>query len=386
MDPSGIPAARRPGRLGDPLLSLRNLIVGLVVLVAVHRLTPTVFEQPGGWGLLRQIHDAYTIASVTALFLAILLAPVLLVLPHRRTNAYFLRAFANDEATGELRLALQRALGRRFRLSGIRDPQRRMSLFLRSVTVFLFCFRYSTVRYMNLEAGSDWLPRLARSLDDARCVFIDLTRMTGPLDDELHLAVGRVGLARLMFLSSAAPDAGALRDLVGEKLGIDAAARGSLHAAVWPREAGRARQAFHAEVGRFVAQLPAGAARTGPFAGSAPEGFPPFAPETRLTRWRSALTEYAGLAFIPVCLSLYQYGFWATLAIGNANPSKLTREMVAVGVPVFHGVMLVFVVYAIYAIVRYFIECGSTAGRVKSAAILAFYVGLPLSAFLASRV
>lgn len=378
MNLPSAPAGRRPSGLGDPLLSLRNLILGLIALAVVSYATPTVFEQPSGMGPLRLLHDYLTVATLTLWLLAFLLAPILLVLPHRRTNAFYLRAFAHDEATGALRLALQRALGRGFRLSGIRDPQRRGSLFLRSVTVFVFCFRYSTVRYMNLEAGADWLHRLARSLDDARCVFMDLSQITGPLEDELQLAVRRVGLERLMFLSRTARDAGELRDLVAERLGIAADARARIHAAVWPGEPGAGRQDFDAAVRRFVAQLPAGTVRQRPGGSTASAGLPPLVPDSMLRRWRLALTEYAGLAILPVSLTLYQYGAFATMAIGNANPSDLTRRLVAIGIPVVNWSLLALVLYAGYSILRYFIECGSTVGRVKAAVIFAFYAGLPL--------
>lgn len=212
MDFSGGITQHLPPRLGDPLLSLRNLIIGLLVLALLVMLFGRFIPQHDNH-ILREIEDWITIASVTLIILATLLSPILLVLPYRKTNALYLRAFAKDDSTGELRLAIQRAMGRGFRLSGIRDPRRRSSLFLRSVTVFVFCFRYSTVRYMNLEARGDWLPRLWRSLGDARCVFIDMTKMTDPVNAEVNLACNRVGISRIMFLGSAEVGGKLLRSL-----------------------------------------------------------------------------------------------------------------------------------------------------------------------------
>ena len=180
------------------------------------------------------------------------------VLPRRQTNAFYLRAFRNDAATLGVRKTIQRTLGyRQFRLSGIRDPRRRGSPFLRGVYLFVLAIRYSTPKYMDLEAGDDWKARLWRSLADARCAFIDVSDPTPFLEEEVVLTVRCLGPRRVLFVADGSRDEDAWRQCVAGMVEPNAPESGTIEVAVWGAGAER-RRAFADKVRRFAAALPEG--------------------------------------------------------------------------------------------------------------------------------
>jgi hypothetical protein len=65
---------------------------------------------------------------------------------------------------------------------------------------YVFCFKYATDRYMNLEAGDDWIARIWRSMGEASCAFIDLTDITEYVDQEIRLVVRCLGIGRVLFI------------------------------------------------------------------------------------------------------------------------------------------------------------------------------------------
>jgi hypothetical protein len=151
----------------------------------------------------------------------ILVLPLLLILPVRRTNAFYLRSFQEDEATGAVRAALQKGLGRGFRLSGIRAPARRTSTFWKHATHLAYCFKYSTPKFMNLEAGRYWLASVWRSLADARCAFIDLTEVTENVAIESRVAISCLGSNRIVFLADQTRDEAELRKRAAALVGLE---------------------------------------------------------------------------------------------------------------------------------------------------------------------
>jgi hypothetical protein len=184
---------------------------------------------------------------------------VWLVLPRRSTNAFYLRAFSADAGSLEVRKAILSGLGRGYRLSGIRSPKRRWPILLRSLGRFAFCFHYSSAKYMNLEAGNDWMGRLWRSLGDARCAFVDLTRVTEFVAIEIRLARQSLGLDRVLFIGDRSRSHSEWEAVVAEHLAEIGGAYGNIHVAIWD-ESPEGRAAFETEVGRFAKRLPAGAA------------------------------------------------------------------------------------------------------------------------------
>src|SRR5262249_28260237 len=177
------------------------------------------------------------------------------VLPGRKVNAFYLRTFRSDVDTARIRTALVATLGREFRLSGIRDPRRRSIKFLRYLAGLLFALRYATPKYLNLEAGADWKQRLWRSLGDARCAVIDVSRLTTFVVEEIHLAYHCLGLDRVLFIGDTTKDARDWREEVSRVL-EGAADADRIQVLIWDPSA-TGRQAFAAGVREFAAKLPA---------------------------------------------------------------------------------------------------------------------------------
>jgi hypothetical protein len=200
---------------------------------------------------------------IEALLPALLSLPGMLffwrILPNRVTNAFYLRSFRNDRLTWPIRKAAQAALGRQFRLSGIRDPSRRSFLLLRWLAFFIFVFRYSTPKFMNLEAGSDWKGRLWRSLAQARCALIDLLDLTVFVKEEILLAYQCLGPKRLLFIGDGSRSSEQWQSIVAEILGrgVEPAA---VNVAIWQPTAADNQKAFSAAVQTFAAVLPKGEA------------------------------------------------------------------------------------------------------------------------------
>ncbi|MEP6670931.1 MAG: hypothetical protein ABJF10_17360 [Chthoniobacter sp.] len=122
--------------------------------------------------------------------------------PRREANAFYLRAFAEDDQSMKLRTSLARALGKEFRLGGIRPPGQRSSTFVRALTNGLVILRYVGSGQMDLEAGNDWIARLLVSLTKAEVAFIDVRTMTPHLRDEIKLSVLQLKLDRCIFIVS----------------------------------------------------------------------------------------------------------------------------------------------------------------------------------------
>ena len=180
------------------------------------------------------------------------------ILPRRQTNAFYLRAFRNDAATLGMRKTIQRTLGyRAFRLSGIRDPDRRGSPFWRGLNLILLAIRYSTPKYMDLEAGDDWKARLWSSLAEARCAFIDVSDPTPFLLEEVVLAVRSLGLKRVLFLGNVSLDEEAWRHRVAAMLEAKTPDSADIQVAVWGSESEH-RRSFVDRVRRFAPELPEG--------------------------------------------------------------------------------------------------------------------------------
>ena len=200
------------------------------------------------------------LSLLSLLFLAPFTLWLWSILPGRTVNAFYLRSFRNDPATWPCRKAAQAALGRRFRLSGIRDPRRRGPRVLRYMDVFLFAIRYCTPKFMNLEAGADWKARLWRSLGDARCALIDLSDLTPFVLEEIELCRRCLGLKRILFVgdSSRGPDAWRMQIAAGAGW-LDPTLLPEIRVAIWNASKG-GRKAFTASVRAFAAGLPAGVA------------------------------------------------------------------------------------------------------------------------------
>jgi type IV pilus assembly protein PilA len=69
----------------------------------------------------------------------------LLIAPSGKPNAIYLRAFRTDKSTAELRAKIAAILGSDFRLSGIRPPRKRTSVFMRFLSPNFFALSFAAM-------------------------------------------------------------------------------------------------------------------------------------------------------------------------------------------------------------------------------------------------
>lgn len=122
----------------------------------------------------------------------------------------------------------------------------------------VFVFRYSTPKYMNLEAGNDWKERLWRSLGYARCVLIDVCHLTDFVKEEIELCYHCVGIERILFIGNTSRGEEEWEALIGKtfyRLMIDV--KTSINIAIWD-DTRKGRRTFRDTLRAFVKRLPSG--------------------------------------------------------------------------------------------------------------------------------
>lgn len=127
----------------------------------------------------------------------------LLIAPGRKPNAIYLRAFRSDRETARLRLKLAAILGPEYRLSGIRPPRKKSSKLARFLFPGFVALRYAGSKYMDLEAGDDWMARLWRTYQQTRVVFIDVRELTPHVHREIRMTLETMGAERCIFVVDA---------------------------------------------------------------------------------------------------------------------------------------------------------------------------------------
>lgn len=142
---------------------------------------------------------------------AIRITLALISYPGGRPNAFFLRAFRSDRRTVRLRREIELALGPDFRVVGIRAPKRRAGFLLQVLLTSVVAIRYAGSKYFEMEAGDDWLLRLAASLERARLVILDLRDWTDRVGTEVELCCRAVGTERIVVLLADNQDSPAAR-------------------------------------------------------------------------------------------------------------------------------------------------------------------------------
>ncbi len=260
------------------------------------------------------------------------------ILPSQTTNALWLRSFRFDNQSWPMRKAANLALGRSFRLSGIRDPRRRRP-WLDYVLWHVFILQYSTPKHMNLEAGEDWKARVWRSLADCRCVVIDVVDVTSFLREEIELAYHCVGLDRILFLGGPRLSVDEWRERVAELLPHREDDASRIHVAVWDPATREARNQFTQAVRTFTSALPVGTS------GLQPEAF-------HLTK-----VDVYDLEPVPM------HSFGGCLSTGCAWQVLTLPVGLLVGciVPGLWELVIISIVGA--AFVTYMIDCGSNRER-----------------------
>jgi type IV pilus assembly protein PilA len=186
--------------LADPL----RLITILTVIIAIFTGIVT-WPASGLWAAL----------GITCGFLSF----ALLIAPSGKPNAIYLRAFRTDKSTAELRAELAAILGPDFRLSGIRPPREKTSMFMRFLVPGVVAMRYSGSKFMELEAGDDWMARLWKTYQATRLVLIDVRDMTPYVHQEIEMTLQTVGTSRCIFIVNQGKTDSEWRRLLGEIVG-----------------------------------------------------------------------------------------------------------------------------------------------------------------------
>jgi hypothetical protein len=335
-----------PRPLSDPLRVFRT-VLGLLILAELVGMLL-------GCGVLSRLRvgDAGELFWGMFIATAVMVLPFTLsfwrVLPGRPANALYLRSFRHDRSSWPLRAAAQAALGRKFRLSGIRDPRRRWPPVVRYFHSFLFALHYNTPKFMNLEAGDDWKARLWRSLGDARCALIDLTPYVA---EEVHLCYHTLGVKRLLFVIDPSRSAAEWRDAIAGMLRLTAAEADRVQTATWDNSP-RGRPEFAAAVRAFAAALPAGSA------GLKTETLPPAYSSELPTAPTSFWDRHTGVEILLgmflgyLLIAGYQMAATLSRLTGPLLPLVLYLPLIALGV------------IEVVTLVRYVIDCGSNLERV----------------------
>jgi hypothetical protein len=363
-----LPRGSLPKPLSDPLHvspTVRALVLILAILLIL-MLVATIRNRE--IPLKEFLRDPSTTELLQDCYSLLMFLAIFRILPTRVTNAFYLRSFRNDAQTWPIRQAAQAALGRAFRLSGIRDPRRRFPLLLRAVVELVFVFRYATPKYMNLEAGSDWKRRLWRSLGDVRCVLIDIRDLTDFVKEEIELCYHCVGLERILFIGDSSREEEKWKTLASgvlNELGIAVTAP-VIRVAVWD-ETREGRRAFKDKVSIFAQGLPPGTARLRPETlqiACAGSGLAIGAGPTEGESWTGW-----GLALVPLVLLLGL--FLGCLVLGGETGIAIFRVAFLLG-------QLLGLGWISVSFVIYLFECGSILESVLAAATFGPLLVFPL--------
>ncbi|MBT4865176.1 MAG: hypothetical protein HON53_08670 [Planctomycetaceae bacterium] len=356
--------------LGDPLRKLRKFIGWTVLLWTLAALGLWFGAQGAASEFFGNVGDEILFGedNFTSFFIfgtVFFLPPLMflwLILPNRTTNAFYLRSFKNDAATLPVRVAAQAALGKGFRLSGIRNPRIRLSPIHRLLGNFLgitiFIFRYSSPKYMNLEAGADWKTRLAVSLGQSRCSLIDLTDITPFVSEEIRLTYHCLGPERVLFVTNSTRSEAEWREDIEQALGIPCD-KSAFQISNW-KNTKAGRQALRRDVQAFRDQLPMGDAGL---------NMPGAALLDSTADGDDAAPEHGW------------WSWWGTEIIGFLVAAALVVIAPAAMPEIIDGVvpfLMVFgvalLVYLLVALLQFLIDCGSRSKRMIASAFLSHVV------------
>jgi type IV pilus assembly protein PilA len=311
----------------------------------------------------RAMNDVAILAAVGGIIIALslvatLLSWAILTGVWGRPNAIYLRAFRTDKDTANLRAELTAILGPGYRLSGIRPPAKKTSMFLRFLVPGLVALRYAGSKFMELEAGDDWMARLWKTYQSTRLVFVDVRDITVHVHNEIQMTLETMGIERCIFVVDSSKTVEQWHETIGEIAGPDKdPARFQLLNAEPERIKNRR---LHADLNAILKTLPPGVP------GKTDRGRQfvlEHVSEEQLRMSQSTspmvvLTSAAGLA-VSVCLGLV--------------PQKLQIALVPLGL-----ITLLFVIRAFFrAIGR--VRRLARAGHRKAAIKDSFLLAVPLS-------
>ncbi len=185
------------------------------------------------------------------------LSLALLIGPAGKPNAIYLRAFRTDTSTAKLRAELTAILGPGFRLSGIRPPKKKTSIFLRFLVPGLIALRYAGSKFMELEAGDDWMARLWKTYQSTRLVFIDVRDVTIHVHLEIQMTMATMGAERCIFITGPGKTDAEWRETIAA-IGGPQYEPAEFHLLEASEERIRSRQ-LQTDLNAFTRKLPAGA-------------------------------------------------------------------------------------------------------------------------------
>lgn len=138
-------------------------------------------------------------------FFSAAMAVWLLLNKGKRIPVIYLRAFRIDQRSPRLQALLKAALGNRFRLSGIRPPRKRLSVWLQPFAQLWMALRYAGSQHFEFVAEDhNWMARLLASYARAPLVFVDVRDVTTHVENEIRLSYLAMGPERCVFITDAA--------------------------------------------------------------------------------------------------------------------------------------------------------------------------------------
>jgi hypothetical protein len=175
--------------LSDPLMTLRKLTVAYIFLNVLLVFGTLLFPFPDKpfefMSYLAQIF--FSLGLITG------------VLPSRKPDMLYLRPFSDNLDSHKLRRTIDATMFP-FRLAGVRDPGRRIPVFLRPLLEGVLIWIYASNRHMNLEANSDWRCRLVVSLSQVRGVILDFRNPTTSTRQELQICLKQMSSNRIFVI------------------------------------------------------------------------------------------------------------------------------------------------------------------------------------------
>ncbi|HEX4917978.1 MAG TPA: hypothetical protein VFV43_08800 [Limnobacter sp.] len=236
-----------PKPLSDPLYTLRPYVAFLIAIQLVVAAGFFVF------GVVLGQLESLIQAGIGLIAPAFLLVVYALALPRQATNVFYLRSFKKDASSHKVREMLEVALGGDFRLSGIRDPKKRVPHFLKPIVLVPMMLAYAGSKYLNLEAQEDWKARLWRSLADARGVVLDVRELTEFVIEEIELVLACMSPERILFVVQNTDELGVLKARLATK---HIAIAVNSPVLVWDESSPHNTQQFMQGCKAFAAQLP----------------------------------------------------------------------------------------------------------------------------------
>lgn len=203
----------------DPLAKTRPLGDPLRVFTWFLVASGAVFALGFAWMTQHAIQETWPGIELGIGLACTLWAGAVLIAPGSKPNAIYLRAFRTDADTAPLRLKLAAILGPGYRLSGIRPPRKKSSALARFLFPGLVALRYAGSRYMDLEAGDDWMARLWRTYQQTRLVFLDVRELTEHVHREIRMTLETMGPERCVFLVGSGRSDAEWRALIAEVAG-----------------------------------------------------------------------------------------------------------------------------------------------------------------------